>query len=125
MIAGSVFAVLGSLALPAQSTSNYYGYGAAAARLLAAHNRERARVGVTPLRWDPQLAASAASYGPTLVRIGTLRHSPRVDRQGQRENLWMGTRGAFSAETADCPRSFIAAFSPPKLNQRSTLCKSA
>ena len=98
MIAGSVFAVLGSLALPAQSTSNYYGYGAAAARLLAAHNRERARVGVTPLRWDPQLAASAASYGPTLVRIGTLRHSPRVDRQGQRENLWMGTRGAYAPE---------------------------
>jgi len=67
-------------------------------RLLAAHNAERARVRVAPLEWDPQLAASAASYGPMLASIGRLQHSPRAIRPGQRENLWMGTRGFFSPE---------------------------
>ena len=50
------------------------------------------------LRWDPVLAASAASYGPALSALGGLRHSPRVGRPGQSENLWMGTRGAFAPE---------------------------
>lgn len=67
-------------------------------RLLAAHNRERARVGVPPLQWDPFLASAAASYGPTIAAVGRLQHSPRASRPGQRENLWMGTRGAFSPE---------------------------
>lgn len=67
-------------------------------RLLAAHNRERAAVGVPPLRWDPALAAAAASYGPTLAALGRLEHSPRGSRPGQKENLWMGTRGAYSPE---------------------------
>jgi len=84
--------------MPAQSANLSYGSGATAARLLAAHNRERARLGVSPLQWDPALAAAAASYGPTLARLGGLRHSARADRLGQRENLWMGTRGAFSPE---------------------------
>lgn len=70
----------------------------AASRLLAAHNSERARMGVAPLRWDPSLAASAASYGPALARLGRLQHSPKAYRPGQRENLWMGTRGAFRPE---------------------------
>ena len=53
---------------------------------------------VPPLMWDPQLAAAAASYGPELARLGYLRHSPRASRPGQRENLWMGTHGAYSPE---------------------------
>jgi hypothetical protein len=63
-------------------------------RLLAAHNRERTLVGHPPLAWDPDLAASAASYGPTLASLGRLLHSPRETRPGQRENLakaWHGT----------------------------------
>lgn len=67
-------------------------------RLLAAHNAERARVGVPPLAWDPALAASAASYGPVLAALGRIQHSPKDMRPGQRENLWMGTRGAYSPE---------------------------
>jgi hypothetical protein len=67
-------------------------------RLLAAHNSERIRAGVAPLRWDPALAASAASYGPVLAALGRLQHSPQNSRPGQRENLWMGTRGAYSPE---------------------------
>lgn len=67
-------------------------------RLLAIHNLERSRVRVAPLQWDPLLAAAAASYGPSIARSGRLQHSPRASRPGQRENLWMGTRGAFSPE---------------------------
>jgi len=67
-------------------------------RLLVAHNRERARVGVPPLRWDPQLAASARSYGPTLAALGRLQHSPRWSRPGQRENLVRAARGYYSPE---------------------------
>ena len=69
-----------------------------AARLLAAHNRVRADARVAPLRWDPYLAASAATYGPTLASLGRLVHSPRAPRPGQSENLWMGSRGAYSPE---------------------------
>ena len=93
--------LLASLLWPAAANSvpTLYWRGAdSSARLLAAHNMERTRVGVTPLQWDPQLAASAASYGPMLARIGRLQHSPRASRPGQRENLWMGTRGFFSPE---------------------------
>ncbi|MEO5612670.1 MAG: CAP domain-containing protein [Sphingomicrobium sp.] len=68
------------------------------ARLLAMHNMERARMNIAPLQWDPRLVAAAASYGPTLAGLGFLRHSPRQMRPGQRENLWMGTRDAFSPE---------------------------
>ena len=68
------------------------------ARLLAIHNMERARVHAPPLRWDPNLAASAASYGRVLARLGRLQHSPRAIRIGQHENLWMGTRGHFAPE---------------------------
>lgn len=67
-------------------------------RLLAAHNGERAKVSVLPLQWDHTLAVAAASYGPALASLGRLQHSPRASRPGQRENLWRGTRGAFSPE---------------------------
>ncbi|WP_395624159.1 CAP domain-containing protein [Sphingomonas daechungensis] len=83
---------------PAASASYPYASSLTAYRLLTAHNQERARLGVAPLQWDPVLAASAASYGPVLARIGRLKHSPRSGRAGQHENLWMGTRGAYSPE---------------------------
>jgi len=66
-----------------------------AEQILAMHNRERAAVGAPPLVWDPMLAQSAASYGPTLASLGRLQHSPRDTRPGQRENLAMGTRGYY------------------------------
>jgi len=72
--------------------------GELAARLLAAQNRERAMVGHAPLVWDPALAASAASYGPTLARLRRLVHSPRQTRPGQRENLAMAYHGILSPE---------------------------
>jgi hypothetical protein len=72
--------------------------GALAARLLSAHNRERALVGHAPLQWDDRLAASAASYGPVLAGFHRLVHSPRETRPGQRENLAMASHGSLTAE---------------------------
>ncbi len=72
--------------------------GDLAERILAAHNRERALVGASPLEWDTKLAADAASYGPVLARIGHLVHSPREGRPGERENLAMAWHGTLSAE---------------------------
>ena len=63
---------------------------------LAAHNRERAAYGSESLRWDPALAAGAGAYAVQLARLGRLRHSPKAQRPGQGENLWMGSRGAYS-----------------------------
>jgi hypothetical protein len=67
-----------------------------AMRMLALHNQERAAVGVPPLAWDPGLAVSAASYGPTLAGMGRLAHSPREGRPGQRENLAMSSTGFYN-----------------------------
>ena len=72
--------------------------GELAARLLAVHNYERALVGHAPLQWDPQLAASAASYGPVLASLRRLVHSPRETRPGQRENLAMANHGTLTPE---------------------------
>jgi Cysteine-rich secretory protein family len=72
--------------------------GELAYRLLAAQNRERAAVGHAPLVWDAALAASAATYGPTLARLRHLVHSPRASRPGQRENLAMAYHGTLSPE---------------------------
>ena len=88
----------GPVPVQIRSTAAPAAGGTVAARLLAAHNRERLAAGVPPLRWDPALAAAAATYGPSLARIGRLDHSPRASRPGQRENLWMGSRGAYSPE---------------------------
>lgn len=71
-----------------------------AARLLAAHNRARAEVGVPPLVWDDELAASAAEWAKYIAGIGALVHAPDegkfADDPG--ENLWGGTRGAYTPE---------------------------
>ncbi|HEX8126399.1 MAG TPA: CAP domain-containing protein [Allosphingosinicella sp.] len=68
------------------------------ARLLAIHNRERAATGARPLVWDSRLASGTSSYGPALERLGRLAHSPPNQREGQGENLWMGTRDAYELE---------------------------
>lgn len=70
------------------------------ARLLAAHNRERAAAGLPPLAWDETLARDAAGWAAEMRRIGYLEHSPDdpEDADPQGENLWAGTRGYYSPE---------------------------
>jgi hypothetical protein len=69
------------------------------ARLLAAHNRERSAAGIAPLAWDPELAAAAAEWSGRLAATGAFEHDESVDEADpQGENLWAGTRGAYSPE---------------------------
>ena len=68
------------------------------ARILAAHNAERARAGVAPVLWDGALGAAAATYARQLAMTARFEHSNRQSRRGTGENLWMGSRGAFSIE---------------------------
>ena len=83
---------------PADPLAPRPGLGDVEARLLAAHNHERALVGHPPLAWDPNLAAAAASYGPALARLERLVHSPRESRPGQAENLAMAWQGTHTPE---------------------------
>src|SRR5688572_2122956 len=69
-----------------------------AARMLQAHNVERSPFGSAPLAWDPALAVAADAYAAELAATGKWGHSAPHQRVGQGENLWMGTRGAFSLE---------------------------
>ena len=66
-----------------------------ASAMLAMHNGERTHLGLEPLEWDPALAEAAGGYAEILAASGIFRHSVRATRQGQGENLWMGSRGAF------------------------------
>ena len=68
-------------------------------RILAIHNDERLSLGVPPLRWSPELAASARDWANHLGRTGQFKHS--LDEPGQTpegENLWAGTKGHYSVE---------------------------
>lgn len=70
------------------------------ARLLAAHNRERAAAGVPALEWDAGLAADAKNWADALAETETFYHSRAdpTDPDVQGENLWAGTPGAWAPE---------------------------
>lgn len=74
--------------------------GNLAARVLAAHNRERAALDIRPLRWNPTLAADAAAWGRHLAAVGRLVHYQEApdDDDPQGENLWAGTKGHYGLE---------------------------
>jgi uncharacterized protein YkwD len=69
-------------------------------RLLAAQNRERSDLGLAPLAWDPALAQDAARWAAALAKAGAIEHEEEVGDAdtAEGENLWQGTRGAYSAE---------------------------
>jgi hypothetical protein len=68
-------------------------------RLLAAHNAERAAVGVAPMAWNAQLAADARAWADELAATGRFEHSPdQPGQEPQGENLWAGTPRAFAPE---------------------------
>jgi hypothetical protein len=65
--------------------------------MIAAHNEARRLYSVPPLAWDDGLARDAAVYAARLARLNRFEHDAqngRMPKQG--ENLWMGTRGAYS-----------------------------
>ena len=89
-------AAAAALSTPAAAQASFAGQFPA--RILAAHNAERARAGVSPLVWDNALGTAAAAYAQQMAMTGAFRHSDRSQRRGTGENLWMGTHGAFSVE---------------------------
>jgi hypothetical protein len=97
-LGGSAASQQRSRGLPSFVTPSAVQNASLARRFLAAHNRERRVAGVVPLAWDQTLAQGAAFYAHYLASTGTFRHSDRQLRRGTGENLWMGTRGAFSPE---------------------------
>ena len=64
--------------------------------LLAAHNSERATVGVGPLSWNAHLQVSAQRWADHLAATGRFQHAPESAADPQGENLWAGTRGYYS-----------------------------
>lgn len=69
-----------------------------AEQLLARHNMERDRKGVTRLTWSRKLAQEAQGWADRLAIENTMRHADYETRGGAGENLWMGSAGYFGAE---------------------------
>lgn len=67
-------------------------------RVLAAHNRGRAELGIAPLRWDPALAASAQRWANRLAVTGNFKHAPEQLGKPEGENLWAGSKNRYSIE---------------------------
>ncbi|WP_343346542.1 CAP domain-containing protein [Sphingomicrobium sp. XHP0239] len=68
--------------------------------ILLEHQRAREDFGVVPLVWDAALARDAYRWAAEMARTDAFKHSPkswRSSRQG--ENIWYGSRGAFSYTT--------------------------
>lgn len=69
-----------------------------AARMLAAHNAERARLRLPALKWNRKLESEAGQWARTLSRKGMLQHAGGATRNGTGENLWMGSSGHWQVE---------------------------
>ncbi len=68
------------------------------ARVLDAQNAERTALGVEPMKWNAELAADAQAWADYLASTGKFHHAARFLRAGAGENLWTGTRGAYTAD---------------------------
>lgn len=72
------------------------------ARLLAAHNAERQRLGIPPLKWNDKLAARAAQWAEELTTMDGLEHADDADYDDggevEGENLWRGTKDYYTPE---------------------------
>jgi hypothetical protein len=66
--------------------------------ILAAHNRERLKLGLQPLVWNDTLAQSAQLWADHLASTGRFEHAPENRRAPEGENLWAGTKGYYSTE---------------------------
>jgi hypothetical protein len=95
----TAFAALAAACVASASTAATLNPNEFPARVLAAHNAERARAGMPPLVWDNGLGMGAAVYAQQMAFTGVFQHSNRQARRGIGENLWMGSHAAFSFET--------------------------
>lgn len=61
------------------------------------HNSARAKIKAAPLNWDEKLAADARIYATQMAQTGKFAHDPQTGKNPrQGENLWLGTKGAYS-----------------------------
>jgi hypothetical protein len=67
-------------------------------RILDAHNRERLRLGLYPLKWNDVLAQSAQRWADHLAATGRFEHAPENRDAPEGENLWAGTKGYYPVE---------------------------
>ena len=67
-------------------------------RILAAHNAERANLGLQPLGWNPALAQSAQRWADYLAATGRFEHAPENRFAPEGENIWAGTKGYYAPE---------------------------
>lgn len=67
-------------------------------RIVAAHNRERSKVGAPLLTWSPELAERAQAWAKHLAKTGSFAHSNRFGDYSEGENLWAGTSGFYQPE---------------------------
>ncbi len=86
--------------------------------MLDLHNAARLERRAVPLVWSAVLAREAAVHARTLARRDVFEHSVRGGRHPQGENLFTGTRGAFShAEMGAQWVAQRAAFRPGRFPQ--------
>jgi uncharacterized protein YkwD len=90
----AVIAALACVALPLLAAP--VERGGFSDRLLAAHNRERARLGIPGLAWNDRLAGQAQQWANSLARRRAFEHARGL--RGVGENLWTGTTGFYSPE---------------------------
>ncbi|WP_260484386.1 CAP domain-containing protein [Sphingomicrobium flavum] len=64
--------------------------------MMQEHDRARAAFGSPRLVWDDALARDAMVYARTMADRRVFQHDPNLQRLGQGENLWMGTKGHFA-----------------------------
>jgi Cysteine-rich secretory protein family len=96
-LAGFVVApVISSTAADAQTPTPAPSPASFSQEILDAHNKYRAAVGVPPLVWSGDLAATAQVWVNTLNSNLQFAHDPGARAQNQGENIWMGTTGAYS-----------------------------
>jgi hypothetical protein len=90
---------LAALSFPAMASAPSNFASQFPSRILAAHNKERAAVGVAPLVWDVNLATGAAAYAQHMAATGVFEHSDRHARRGIAENIWYGSHGYYPPES--------------------------
>lgn len=90
-----VIAAVAGLATPVLAARGHADF---AARIVAAHNDERARSGLRSLDWNRQLAREAQEWADHLAARQVLEHADRKRTRGAGENLWMGTAGYYTLE---------------------------
>lgn len=67
------------------------------AAMVQGHNAARRLAGQRPLAWNNDLAASAANCAAKLAQSDSFEHCAGSSRDsGHGENLWSGTRSAYS-----------------------------